>query len=214
MRSLGDVAFSLWDWLGPRVVLDHRSRGAQAFGGFGERAVVCFPPAALFGQSAIHIGAETVVGPWVSLSVGMVPGQPLVSDRILVIGKRCLIGRGSSLVAHRSIEIGDDVFFGPNVYVTDQNHDNTDPAKPVGAQHATEKPVVIGDGSWIGTNAVILPGVRIGRNATVGAGAVVTRDVPDHAVAVGNPARLLPGPATRSDGAESPQRPTSDRSAE
>jgi acetyltransferase-like isoleucine patch superfamily enzyme len=94
-------------------------------------------------------------------------------------------------VGHLGIDIGPDVFFGPNVYVTDQNHGTHDPELPIGRQSAPERRVVIGAGSWIGTNAVILPGVCIGERVIVGAGSVVTTDVPDGAVAVGAPARVL-----------------------
>ena len=63
-----------------------------------------------------------MIGPYVSLSAGMAPTQELLSDRIVEIGDRVLIGRNSSIVGHFHIVIEDDVFFGPNVYVTDQNH--------------------------------------------------------------------------------------------
>lgn len=152
---------------------------------------MCFPPTALFGEHAIHIGSGTLIGPYVSLSAGMGPGQDLVSDRIVEIGDNVLIGRGSSIVAHLSVVIDDDVFFGPNVYVTDQNHGVEDLDVPIGGQTTAERPVRIGWGSWLGTNSVVLPGVTIGRHVAVGAGSVVTRDLPDNCVAVGAPARVV-----------------------
>jgi acetyltransferase-like isoleucine patch superfamily enzyme len=121
----------------------------------------------------------------------MAPGQDLISDAIVTIGDRCLIGRNSSIVGHLSITIEDDVFFGPNVYVTDQNHGVDKLDVPIGRQSELEQPVVIGEGSWLGTNSVVLPGVTIGRHVAVGAGSVVTSDLPDNAVAVGVPARVL-----------------------
>ena len=167
------------------------SRRADRFGAFGGGTIICFPPAALFGEHAIQLGADTLIGPYVSLSAGMAPGQQLISDRIVTIGDRCLIGRYSSIVGHFEIAIGDDVFFGPNVYVTDQNHGVDDLDLPIGRQSAGERPVSIGSGSWLGANVVVLPGVTIGRNVAIGAGSIVTSDLPDHAVAVGNPARVL-----------------------
>ncbi len=152
---------------------------------------MCFPPTALYGEHAIHVGAHTLIGPHVSMSAGMSPEQQLISDRILEIGDRVLIGRGSSLVAHFSVVIEDEVFFGPNVYVTDQNHGFSDPDLPLGRQHAQEKPVRIGWGSWVGTNAVVLPGVTIGNQVAVGAGSVVTKSVPDNAVVAGVPAKVI-----------------------
>ncbi len=190
--TAADVALSMWERAGRWAALGHTSRRASKFTHFGAGSVICFPPAALYGEAGIAIGDGTLIGPWCSITAGMLPGQELVSDRILQIGDRCLIGRGSSLVAHLSVEIGDEVFFGPNVYVTDQNHTAADASLPIGAQFEPERPVRIGAGSWLGTNSVVLPGVQIGERCVVGAGAVVTRDLPDGSVAVGNPARLLP----------------------
>lgn len=167
------------------------SRRADRFAAFGAGSVICFPPTALYGEASIRLGCDTVIGPYVSLSAGMVPDQPLVNDHIVTVGDRCLIGRFSSIVGHLEITIGDDVFFGPNVYVTDQNHGVADLDVPIGRQTAGERPVVIGDGSWLGANVVVLPGVTIGRHVAVGAGSIVASDLPDHAVAVGNPARIV-----------------------
>lgn len=188
---MGDFVAEAHEWIRNRAAITPRSRRANRFAGFGPRSVICFPPAALFGESAIRLGSDVMIGPNVSLSAGMTPGQSLISDRIVVIGDRCLIGRNSSINGHMSIEIGDDVFLGPNVYVTDQNHTANDRTLPIGRQAAPERPVRIGAGSWIGTNAVILPGVTIGERAIIGAGAVVTRDIPGGSVGVGAPARVV-----------------------
>lgn len=190
-ERIGDVVADMHDWVRDRAAITPRSRRARRFAQFGTGSVVCFPPAALFGEAAIRIGRDVMIGPNVSLSAGMSPGQSLISDRIVVLGDRCVIGRHSSINGHLSIEIGDDVYFGPNAYVTDQNHAAIDPMLPIGRQAAPERPVRVGAGSWIGTNAVILPGVTIGERVIVGAGAVVTRNVPTGAVVVGAPARVV-----------------------
>ena len=115
----------------------------------------------------------------------MAPGQPMEHDPVIRIGDRCSIGRGSHIVGHRSIEIGDDVTFGPYVYVTDQNHVYADVETPIGRQWPAEDPVVIGAGSWLGANVIVLPGSRIGRNVAVAAGSVVRGCLPDRCVAAG-----------------------------
>jgi len=129
----------------------------------------------------MHLGNDTMIGPHCAITVGMVPGQELIASTMLTIGDRCVIGRGSSIAAHYGIVIGDDVYFGPNVYVTDQNHGNSDPTLPVGKQTQPE----------LATGVVVTPGVTIGEGVTVGANSVVTRDLPDGCTAAGAPARVL-----------------------
>jgi acetyltransferase-like isoleucine patch superfamily enzyme len=98
---------------------------------------------------------------------------------------------GSHIVAHHSIVIGDDVYTGPYVYITDQNHGYTDPDTPIGRQWPTNSSVSIGAGSWLGTGVVVLPGAVIGRNVVVAAGSVVRGQVPDRCVVAGVPARVV-----------------------
>lgn len=198
--ALVDVVHRGWERLGVTAAITARTRRSRAFAAFGEGSLICFPWAALYGEAGIRIGDGTLIGPYVSLSAGMVPDQPLLSGEVVTIGDRCLIGRGSSLVGHWSIVVEDDVYTGPNVYITDQNHGWSDPTAPLGRQAAQERPVRVGTGSWLGAGVVVLPGVTIGRRVAVGAGSVVTRDLPDHSVAVGSPARVVgrtddvPGP--------------------
>ena len=90
-----------------------------------------------------------------------------------------------------SVEIGDDVFTGHHVYITDANHGYEDPNVPIGRQFAPPRPVVVGAGSWLGHGTVVLPGAHVGRHVVVGAGSVVTGTIPDFSVAVGNPARVI-----------------------
>jgi acetyltransferase-like isoleucine patch superfamily enzyme len=186
-----DLAVGLWEKLTVRAAIVAGTRRAARFGSFGQGSLLCFPPTALFGEASIHIGDDTMIGPHCSITVGMVPKQELFGNRMLVVGDRCVIGRGSSIAAHLNVTIGDDVYFGPNVYVTDHNHSNADPSLPVGRQAAPEQPVVIGARSWLATGVVVTPGVTIGTGVSVGANSVVTTDLPDGCVAVGAPARVI-----------------------
>ncbi|MGH9085502.1 MAG: acyltransferase [Acidimicrobiales bacterium] len=188
------IAHRVWAWLRWAGGIGPQHRLGRQFAAFGEGSLICFPPGDNLGQEHISIGAGTLVAPNVTMSVGMAPRQPLptgASSPVLRIGNRCLIGRGSHLVAHRSVTIGDDVITGPNCYVTDQNHVYADPDTPIGRQWPTEDPVEIGRGSWLGTGAVILPGTRLGRNTVVAAGAVVHGTFPDHVVLAGIPATVV-----------------------
>ena len=158
----------------------------------GEQSLIGFPPGDVFGEWWISIGARTLIAPEVTMSVGL-PGEAL--DRsappVITIGERCSIGRGTSIVGRRRIEIGDDVTIAPNVYITDHNHTYADVSKPIGTQYPTHDPVRIGDGSWIAAGATVLPGADIGAHVTVAAGAVVRGRVEDNAVVAGNPTRVV-----------------------
>jgi acetyltransferase-like isoleucine patch superfamily enzyme len=167
------------------------TRAAEAFGAFGEGSVIAFPPATVYGEAQIHIGTRTMVSTWCTLAAGYSPDQDTVPPRALVIGDRCVVGVGSTIVAHQSIEIADDVWFGQEVFVTDANHGYADPHTPIGRQLGPHEPVRIGAGSWIGHGAVILPGTTIGRNVVVAAQSVVRGNVADHAVIGGVPAKVI-----------------------
>ena len=150
-----------------------------------------FPWVSLYGERWMRIGTDTMIGPMCALAVGMSDEQEMLSNPVISIGDRCLIGKGTGIVAHWGVHIGDDVFTGHNVYITDQNHGYEDLDRPIGAQTMPEKAVSIGSGSWLGHGVVVLPGVTIGSHVTVAAGSVVTRDLPDRCVAAGNPAVVI-----------------------
>lgn len=94
-----------------------------------------------------------------------------------------------TLVDDGHIYIGDKVMFGPNVMIATAGHPINPELRDRGLQF--NKDVYIGENTWIGGNVVILPGVHIGKNTVIGAGSVVTKDIPDNVIAVGNPCRVL-----------------------
>lgn len=89
------------------------------------------------------------------------------------------------------LKIGNDVMMGPDVMIFTQNHENSRIDIPMNLQTAPKKPVVIEDDVWIAARVIILPGVTVHKGAILGAGAVVTKDVPEYAVVGGNPARII-----------------------
>jgi acetyltransferase-like isoleucine patch superfamily enzyme len=101
------------------------------------------------------------------------------------IGDRVFINSGTMLFSVCEIVIGDDVALSSEVYITDTNSHGLEGGDPF------EAPVRIGAGTWIGTRAIILPGVTIGRRVVVAAGSVLTRDVPDDVLVAGNPAKVV-----------------------
>ena len=147
-------------------------------------------PTTIFNERYISIGENTLIGPGVALSAGMVPGQECITNPVVSIGDRCLIGKGSGIVGHFSITIGNDVWTGHHVYITDQNHGYEDVSVPISRQSQPERAVIIGDGSWLGHGSIVLPGVTIGEHVVIGANSVVTKNIPSFSVAVGSTARV------------------------
>ena len=168
-----------------------KSRRGKKFGKFGAGSIILFPTTTIFNENYIHIGNDTMIGEHVALSAGMMPGQKCLTNPVVKIGDRCLIGRGSGIVGHLSIDIGDDVWTGHHVYITDQSHGYSDISKPISQQSQPESAVSIGEGSWLGHGVVVLPGAKIGKHVAVGANSVVTGELPDYCVAVGSPARII-----------------------
>lgn len=178
------------DWQFSAAITANTRRGRR-FKAFGEGSLIAFPWVTVYNEHYIEIGRDTMLGPYVALSAGMMPGQECVTSPVVRIGDRCLIGRGSGVVGHLAIDIGNDVWTGHHVYITDQNHGYEDVTRPISLQTQPERPVTIGDGSWLGAGTVVLPGATIGKHVAVGANSVVTGELPDYCVAVGTPARVI-----------------------
>ena len=185
------LAHGAWRALQRAGTITADSAAGRRFAAFGARSLIAFPTGDVFGEAWIEIGDQTMIGANVTLTAGMMPGHDLGPAPVLRVGDRCVIGRGSHIIGHHSIAIGDDVYTGPYVYITDQNHSYADPDMPIGRQWPVNTAVSIGAGSWLGAGAIILPGSRIGANVVVGAGSVVRGQVPDRCVVAGVPARIV-----------------------
>ena len=124
----------------------------------------------------IHLGKDIYICAW--------------PEGELIIGNNTYIGRMSIILAHQSVVIGDDCLIAPGCHITDVNHGIT-PGVLIRKQPLVSKSIRIGNDVWIGAGCSILPGVTIGNGAVVGARSVVTGDVPEGAIVVGVPARIL-----------------------
>ena len=117
--------------------------------------------------------------------------QPFRCDygKQISIGKRFFANFNFTVLDEAPVSIGDDCFIGPNVSIYTACH-STDPVER-NTRQEWAKPVSIGNNVWIGGSVTILPGVTIGDNVTIGAGSVVTRDIPSNSLAVGNPCKVV-----------------------
>lgn len=116
-------------------------------------------------------------------------GDPLPHAKIQV-GSGTYINRNTFIDASLLVSIGCQSAIGPNCYITDHDH-GTELDLPPLAQPLISKPTQIGDRVWLGANVTVLKGVTIGNDAIIGAGSIVTKDIPERAIAVGAPAKVI-----------------------
>lgn len=126
-----------------------------------------------------HVGRNSIIEPPFHCTYG----------QNIYIGDDVFLNVLCTILDCNQVHIGHHVMIGPAVQIYTAAHDLKAEARIRGWEVA--KPIVIEDNVWLGGGAILLPGVKIGRNAVVGAGAVVTRDVPANTVVVGNPARVI-----------------------
>jgi acetyltransferase-like isoleucine patch superfamily enzyme len=109
----------------------------------------------------------------------------------LEIGNNVGIAQNCFIQVRGKVTIGNNVIFGPGVSVFSESHNYSDADRFINEQGETRIGVVIEDGVWIGSRAIILDGVRIGHNSIIAAGSVVTKSIPPYSIAAGVPARVL-----------------------
>ena len=105
------------------------------------------------------------------------------------VGKNFYANYNCTILDVAKVKIGDNVQFAPNVSLYTAGHPIHPVSRNSGYEYGIE--ITIGDNVWLGGNVVVLPGVHIGNNVVVGAGSVVTKDLPDNVIAVGNPAKII-----------------------
>ena len=105
------------------------------------------------------------------------------------IGNNCFLNIHCKLMDSGKITIGNNVFIAPNVSLITEEHSMDVEQRIAGLEYTY--PVTIGDNVWLCTGVIVLPGVKIGANSVIGSGSVVTKDIPDNSLAVGNPCRVI-----------------------
>jgi acetyltransferase-like isoleucine patch superfamily enzyme len=160
----------------------------RRFASWGERSRIR-RPARLVAPHLVSVGNDVLIGEhaWLNAKDDRGDGRPT-----LTIGDGTYIGRFAHINAWRCVVIEPHVLIADRVFIGDADHHFSDVAVPILLQGDSYMgPVRLREGCWLGIGAVVLPGVTIGRNAVVAANAVVTRDVADHSVVGGVPARLI-----------------------
>ncbi len=128
-----------------------------------------------------------LIGKEVDESFGLFPPFTTDCGKNINIGKGVFINAGCRFQDQGGITIGDGALIGHNVVIATLNH----AFEPENRGDMIPAPVVIGKRVWVGSNSTILPGVTIGDNAIIGAGSVVTKDIPANMIAAGNPAKVI-----------------------
>ena len=164
-------------------------RDLKSYGSFGNKSVMDLPCIHDNHRSNVYIGDNTTI--LKNSRIQLYTSKDGKVGRIK-IGNNCFFSYNMSLLAFDDIVIADGVLFASNVLVTSENH-GIDPESNLYYmdQELSGGAVHIGEGSWIGEKAIILPGVSIGKKCVVGAGSIVTKTIPDFSIAVGNPAHVI-----------------------
>jgi acetyltransferase-like isoleucine patch superfamily enzyme len=148
---------------------------------WGIRGVVVCGPNISIGKYDVFVAADGYKTNLSSIKTGAVEGTITIGDYVLIMN-------GVRISSASSITIGDGCMLGNHCYITDADwHDIHDRTSTPGGT----APIVLDRGAWIGDSAIVCKGVRVGENSIVGAGAVVTKDVPPNVIVAGNPARVV-----------------------
>ncbi|HEY5155698.1 MAG TPA: acyltransferase [Acidimicrobiales bacterium] len=157
------------------------------FAGFGPYSTLHEPTLSIVNAPGIHIGSWVNIGSFAVI-------EALVPERGVTvhIGDGAYIGHFLRLTAVGGVHIANEALISDRVYISDTSHIYEDTTRPIKQQGLRDgRRVEIDEGAWIGIGAAICGNVRIGRNAIVGANAVVVNDVADFTVVAGNPATVV-----------------------
>ncbi len=160
------------------------------FGAWGEASVI-YPPVCFEHPEQMFFGDHVMIREHAWFGAVVEYGGRLYAPR-LDVGDHTTFGHGCHLFCCAHMRVGRSVMIADHVYISDNLHGYEDVDAPPSLQPLNVPgPVSIGDASWVGEHACIMPNVAIGRHCVIGANSVVTRDVPDYCVVVGAPAHIV-----------------------
>lgn len=160
----------------------------KKFEKFGHDSVL-YHPLCIRGRENICIGNQTTILNGVRMQVY----NDLTGKQSKIkIGDNCYIGYNNTFLAGGNITLEDGVLMASNILISSENH-SIDPESPdyYMNQKLSCAPIIVGEGTWIGEKVSILSGVSIGKKCVIGAGSIVTKDIPDFSIAVGSPAKVI-----------------------
>jgi galactoside O-acetyltransferase len=216
VRVTGERSLRRWAWQGTILTLfgglptvfgsvirgrTHRTvLGSMGRGCFVEKGVRWQVPSRVFLGQRVMVGERCFIDAhslsgrielmddvWLSRDSYLVAGR----DAEIVVEANAYIGHRCLFYGHGGIHLGRDALLANDVQLICGNHTYAHRDIPIRAQPTEERPIVIEDDVWLGASAIVLGGVTIGEGSVVGAGAVVTRDLPPYSIARGVPAQIV-----------------------
>lgn len=151
------------------------------------KSLVCQLNSSYHEPDEIRALLECIWGQKLDVTVRMFPPFYTAFGKFTNVNKGVFINFGCTFLDRGGITLEEDVFIGPGVQLITENH----PENPNLRRNVYTKPILIKRKAWIGAGAIILPGITVGENSIVGAGSVVTKDVPDNTIVGGNPAKKI-----------------------
>lgn len=184
LLSLFNIGNRLISKLQSKVIV-YKSKNKKAKNvHIGNHCLIKYPETISFGNN-VSMGHNVEMFPLITYN-----GEEYSPN--IIIGNNVIIGDYNRFACKDNITIEDDVLFAAYVHITDHSHEYRDPFLSIIEQGVSEKgPIRIGKGSWIGLRCSILSGVSIGEHCVIGAGSVVTKDIPSYSIAVGVPAKVI-----------------------
>jgi acetyltransferase-like isoleucine patch superfamily enzyme len=166
---------------------------------FGVGVVLRHPHKIVIGDNVViddHcvLDAKGETNEGISIGSGVFLGRSTIlncKNGDIILGNGVNIGFNSMIFSASRVEVGDRYLIAAYCYLVGGTHNADDPARPVLDQGRTSKGIILGGGGWLGAHVTVFDGVRIGKNTVIAGGAVVHRNIPDYAVAGGNPVTII-----------------------